>query len=418
MFRSLRLQLTAWYLLVFAVVLVVMALVVFVAVRSRLTSDVDASIYPVVRAATLAVEGQTSTDAQQRLTGVLRQSSLNRGADVFVLLLDSNGNVVSNPRDVPTEALPVRDALAAARTHGSEWRDVELGGSTVRLRTVALRDGTGGISGFLQAGKSLEERDETLKTVLLVMSIAGGTGVILAGLGGAALSEYAIRPIRRSFARQQEFVLDASHELRTPVAVIRSSAESLAAGHYDAEAVDDIVSESQYISKLLDDLLTLAASDEGQLTLRKERVDLREVAQAAGRAAAAMAPERAIEVNVADAPLWVDVDPIRCRESMLILLDNALRYSPPGTPVRVRCTEKGRMGVVSISDRGPGIPAEEVGRVFERFYRADKARSRSGRSVGIGLSIAQAIMKAHGGSIELASKREEGTTVTLSFPLA
>jgi two-component system OmpR family sensor kinase len=241
---------------------------------------------------------------------------------------------------------------------------------------------------------------------------------------------------RRSEQRMRRFVADASHELRTPLTSIRGFAELHRQGAVTDPAevsglLGRIEDEAMRMALLVDDLLLLARLDQ-QRPVQQSPVDLRSVAEATVAAAAAAAPDREIVLEIGgrgdgDEPLdqerlTVLGDEPRLRQVVTNLLDNALAYSPAGSPVTVRAgpvSGDGRELVsLEVTDRGPGLTAEQAERVFERFYRTDAARSRARGGTGLGLSIVAAITAAHGGAVEVDTAPGEGTTFRVLLPRA
>jgi two-component system OmpR family sensor kinase len=231
---------------------------------------------------------------------------------------------------------------------------------------------------------------------------------------------------RASEQRMRRFIADASHELRTPLTSIRGFAELHRQGAVtDSEAVSELLrrieGEAERMGLLVDDLLLLARLDQ-QRPLEKSPVDVGEVARAAVEAARAAAPDRQVRIDAPATPLTVDGDAFRLRQVITNLLDNALAYSPAGSPVAVHVAGvevDGRPRVaVEVEDRGPGLTSEQSARVFERFYRTDAARSRALGGTGLGLSIVAAITEAHGGTVEVDSTPGEGATFRVLLPCA
>jgi signal transduction histidine kinase len=416
MFEALRWRLTAWYVFVFVVVFAVVGVIVFLLANHRFSHEVDAAIREVTDATSQqAAQYNDIRQSESDVRDVLAAANLSGSADVFVLLLDPSGDIAANPSDVPTDGLPDRASIDAAAQRRVDMDSYTVGGKDLQVRTVAVY-GDGDLIGFVQAGKSVEEREASLQTLVIVMAGGAVTGLVLATIGGLLVAGIAIRPVKRSYERQREFVADASHELRTPLAVIRVNAEAASARD---EAASDIAAEASYMTRLLDDLLLLAGSDHEGVDLQVEHIDLAEVARSAARAASRLAAESGLGFTVrADVPLPVDADGERCREVMLILLDNAIKYTPRGGAVSLHASKQGGDAVVAVSDTGIGLEPHEVGRVFDRFYRVDKARSRAAGGAGLGLSIAREIVEAHGGSLKLESEPRRGTVVTLRLPLA
>ncbi len=419
MFEALRWRLTAWYVLAFAAVFVAVGVLVFVWVDHRLSSEVQAAVRDVSDHArrVVAQNGAVqASDAQVRT--ILVDANLSGSADVFVLLLNPDGSLSSNPSDVPTRGLPEPASVNRARTVGEDWRSYDFEGQDLQIRTTAVYAPSGELVGFIQAGKSLEERDTSLRTLAIVMFGGGIVGLALATGGGLFVAGIAIRPVRRSFDRQREFVADASHELRTPLAVIRANSEALATARPMDEAVEDIAAEASYMTRLLDDLLLLANSDHGEIEVQRVPMDLSEAAREAGRVATQLAAEAGIEFQERiDGAMPVNGDPERCREVLLILLDNAVKYTPQGGRVMLRTERIDGEATVSVADTGIGVAPEHISRLFDRFYRVDKARSRAIGGTGLGLAIAKEIADALGATLQISSAVNGGTTVTFRMRL-
>lgn len=419
MFEALRWRLTAWYVLAFATVFIIVGVVVFGWVRHRLIVDVDSAIRQVsdIARVTMAERGDAAS-GDDDARDLLAKENLSGSADVFVLLLGPDGAIAANPSDVPMDDLPASGSVEQARSKGEDWTTITIDHQPLELRTVAVYRPDGTLVGFVQAGKSLQESHASLRTLVVVMAAGGVVGLVLATVGGLFVAGIALRPIRRSFARQREFVADASHELRTPLAVIRTNAESIAARHLGAEAVDDIAAEAAYMTRLLDDLLVLANSDREGIVVRRRRFDIAQLTRETGRTGAHIAERANMMLTVdADAPLFIDADPERCREVLLALLDNAVKYTPPGGRITLRAAADAGDAVIAVADTGVGVSAQHADRLFDRFYRVDKARSRAAGSAGLGLSIAREIVTAHGGTISIESEPGRGTTFTVRLKL-
>ena len=229
---------------------------------------------------------------------------------------------------------------------------------------------------------------------------------------------------RASEQRMRRFIADASHELRTPLTSIRGFAELHRQGAVtDPEAVSDLLrrieDEAERMGLLVDDLLLLARLDQ-QRPPETGPVDVGEVARAAVEAARAAAPDRQVRLDAPPTALVVTGDGPRLRQVVTNLLDNALAYSPAGTPVAVQVAsvdgDAGPRVSVEVTDRGPGLTPDQQARVFERFYRTDAARSRARGGTGLGLSIVAAITASHGGTVEVDSTPGEGSTFRVLLP--
>jgi two-component system OmpR family sensor kinase len=247
---------------------------------------------------------------------------------------------------------------------------------------------------------------------------AGELGVALNQMLGRI--EEAFDERGRSEARLRQFVADASHELRTPVTTIRGYAELYRAGGLQGdgeldEALRRTEQEAVRMGNLVEDLLQLARLDEGR-PLDLAPVDLAQVARDAARDAQAVEPDRVIDVVVE--PVLVLADDERLHQVVANLVGNALVHTPPGTSLVLGVTRRDGDAVLEVVDRGPGMDQETAARAFERFYRADPSRSRHRGGSGLGLSIVQAVVGAHGGRVELTSQVGQGTTVRIVLPVA
>jgi signal transduction histidine kinase len=229
--------------------------------------------------------------------------------------------------------------------------------------------------------------------------------------------------LRTSRQMQVDFVANVSHELRTPLTAIKGLVETLRDGAVDDSQVRDrfletMENETDRLIRLVRDLLLLSRADSEALNLQCKPVDVAQLAQVTVDKLASQAEAREVVVQVASStsPLaWADPD--RIEQVLVNLLDNAIKYSRPGGAVTVSVDGKqGQTVQVQVQDKGIGIPAEDLARIGERFYRADKARSRAQGGSGLGLAIARALVQAHGGKLWLESQEGQGTLVTFTLP--
>jgi signal transduction histidine kinase len=330
------------------------------------------------------------------------------------LVCDEHGNFVG---EVPFDAtdLPVTDGLEAALANSVDVRLASVDGSPVRVLSQALEvDGEARVIQVI-GDRTAEER--TL-TVLLLVLVTGGLAVLaLAAAVGFVYAGKALVPIRESLRRQREFAADASHELRTPLTIVRGSVEDLRR-HADrpvrevGEALADIESEVEHLTGLVDDLLLLARSDSGAVELRRDPVDLAEVAGEALQRLRGLAEARGVQLRLDAAPIVVSGDPDRLRQLSAILIDNAIRHSPRNGTVLVTIGASGR-ATLSIDDEGPGIRVEDLPHLFDRFWRAADAPSGG---TGLGLSIAAWIAERHGGSIAASNRSAGGAHFEVTIP--
>lgn len=235
--------------------------------------------------------------------------------------------------------------------------------------------------------------------------------------------------LHRSWEQQRQFVSNVSHELRTPLTIVSGYLQSVQRrgnnlNEVQREALAMASLETDRTVQLLEDLLTLARVDNGQMQFQLETVCLNEFVQQA-IALVRQYSERPIHYQALSHPIAVKVDRNRLKQVLLNLIDNAIKYSEPEQPITLSVKQKDAIGILSVRDRGIGIPLAQQTRIFERFYRVDEARSRSvseGESpsrggTGLGLSIVKTLVEGMGGEIDVSSRFGEGTTFTVSFPV-
>ena len=226
--------------------------------------------------------------------------------------------------------------------------------------------------------------------------------------------------IEASDLRLRRFVADASHELRTPLAAVRAYAELFARGAESrpedlARTMSGITREAERMSVLVEDLLLLARLDEGR-PLERVPVRLDDLVGEAVETARMVDPERKIELSAE--PVTVLGDRDRLRQVMDNLLSNVRSHTPAASPARVSVARENGRAVIEVGDSGPGLTEDELGRVFERFYRADSSRARASGGVGLGLSIVAAVARAHGGSVGVSSEQDLGAIFRVELPVA
>lgn len=343
-------------------------------------------------------------------------------AAIFVLPLDRNGTLLFDPNPATAPLAPDPDALAAALAAGSDLRTIRsASGEQVRLLTYRLTRSDGPAA--LQLGRVLTDQAYVLRQLVIGLSVLGGLSIIAIGVSSWWLAGRALRPAQQAWERQQQFIASASHELRTPLTLMRASSEvalrSLPPDDADRrELLTDVISEADHMRRLVDDLLTLSRLDAGKLSLDRRPVVIADLLGDIRRQVGRLADERGIALRLNNASGVVHADPERLRQVLLIVLDNALRYTPEGGMITLDAQSAGRRLLISVSDTGCGIAPEHLEHIFERFYRADPARGSGTGNTGLGLAIAQALIHAHGGQIRVASMPGQGTTITIELPLS
>jgi signal transduction histidine kinase len=354
-------------------------------------------------------------------------------ADTFVILASGSGDLlgVSGPL---VEGLPDATAMAAA-AETRDLRDVRLGDAEIRLLTMRVAsqpgdgedDATGeGGTRFLQAGMNLALQHRLQQQLLAAIAVIGALGILGALVVTLFVTQRALAPIREAFATERRFVAAASHELQTPVSVIRASAEILQrerlVGGDGVAFVEDILGETDRLGRLVADLLSLASAEAGALPLNPLRIDLGSWFVDLGRRAGAIAASRGVRLALTPPGvvpgLVVVADPDRLDQLVLILVDNAVKHSPAGGVVHLALIDQRRSGLalVQVADQGPGIPAAELERIFEPFVRVSGTRRSSG-GAGLGLAIARQLAVRQGAQLSVASQPGQGATFSLALRL-
>jgi heavy metal sensor kinase len=334
---------------------------------------------------------------------------------------------------------------------------------TMRVYTAPIRR-EGAIVGVLQVGETEDDLRESLRILLVIIAVGYPLTLALASAGGIFLAGRALRPVaeltnvarqitaedlsRRldldlpddeigrlartfndmitrldeAFRRQRQFTADASHELRTPLTAIKGQTEVALQRERRPEEYREVLqavnTEVDRLIRLAGSLLTLARADSRQVPIAREQIDLGQLVGDAAEQLRPTADAKNIRMDVSSDSLPFTGDEDLLLQLVLNLVDNAIKYTDDGGRVTVACARDGRSALIAVSDTGPGIPAEHLPRIFDRFYRADTSRSQAGGGAGLGLSIARWIAEEHGGTLTAESEPSRGSTFTARLPLA
>ena len=411
-FRSIRVRITMWYVGVFAAILLFFGGAVYLAI----TRQVDRALDQQLVAATGEIERALQIREQERGMPEHAVDALDELRIPGVSLWVFDEDVRHLRGTTPPAFVPPLARTALDR--GEVWAQPEVR-HDVTERVYGRRIRVAGRWYAALASARAVEVEEQYPGLLASFLLAALGALALVAVGGATLARKSLVPVEASMDRMRRFVADASHELRTPAAVLRTRAEvalqrARTVDEY-AELMERVRKESERLGHLVDGLLLLAAADEDRLPMSRKPVFLDDVLVQASELARALAVAKGITLelgNFEEAP--VEADPELVRQLCLILLENAVKYTPsPGT-VRADVTADSTTCRLTVRDTGPGIDPGMLPHVFERFYRADPARGREGGS-GLGLAIAKSIAEAHGAEIDVQSTPGEGTTVRVSF---
>ncbi len=424
MFASTRWRLTLWFVAVLALILTVLGAAVFFITRAALFDAVDDSLRS--RATTelrlLAPRLPQQIRPQQRPVNVIVGPTFTAGG-YFYALVDRDGELLAGTSNVDPNGLANQEAIEKALNGDPTFDNTDSStGESLRVYVVPM-EAPQAPGLVLQVGRSIEPEKETLRRLIFILGAGGGVGLVLALVGGFFLAGRALRPIGAAMDRQRAFVADASHELRTPLSLIRANAELLQRHpsktvRTNMPALEDIIRETDELGTLVSQMLTLAKADAGTTPFAFTQVALHDLVEDVGKQMRVLADKKGLQLDVRiDGPVRVRGDEMRLRELLLILLDNAIKFTDATGTVGLTLEADDGKAVVRVTDSGSGIPPEALLHVFDRFYRADKARSRAEGGAGLGLAIAKWIVEGHRGSIRVDSDPGRGTTFTVQLPI-
>jgi signal transduction histidine kinase len=340
-------------------------------------------------------------------------------ASIFIFPLDSQGKLIFNPNPFTPPMDPDTDAANAALQKGMDIRTTTLkDGSPIRLLSYATPDKSG--FSVLQLGKPISDQVHLLNQFLTGLAVSGVLIVLVVGIGSWWVAGKSLRPTQKAWEMQQTFIANASHELRTPLTLIRASSEVALRQTRPTEKqknlLQDIMCECDHMSQLVEDLLLISKLDTHQLKLDLKVISMKDLLEDVQRQFAPLAEKQNVSLILNEQQGVVMGDRMRLRQVFLILLDNALRYTPQGGTIKLSATHSNRSVTVSVCDNGCGIPPNHLEHVFERFYQAESGLKSEDKGNGLGLSIAKSLVEAHQGQINITSTPGQGTCVTFTLP--
>lgn len=355
--------------------------------------------------------------------------ALVKKGEMMSLMYDADGNIII---DQMTDS-PYAAAVTAIR---ASWPEPEN-----ETELLYFRDKNGTLHFFLAGGctfwengqikarlysfLNLEDYYDMAVDGMYFLFLLCAVCIMLAAGGGYYMAAKNIKPLEILFAREHEFAADASHELRTPLTVLSLGVESLQnddeskLSGFAQEVLRDMQHETKYMSRLIEALLTLARGDEENTPLARAKVDLTEVAVKVCNKMRPLAAKKGLGLEYAagDAPqVFILGDKNKMEQLLIIFIDNAIKYSESGT-ITVTVDADSMHAVIKVMDEGIGISESDAQKIFERFYRVDKARSRAAGGFGLGLNIARIIVVRHGGTVSVKPRSPHGSIFTVRLPL-
>ncbi len=471
---GIRLQLMFWYTGIFVILFLLLGIILYIRLQTELVATYDEPLK--LRTEQLIADITSdngsidSQDIEEEILfldhGNLRKKDENVNVDLSALVrvLDTKGHILGM-----TDAfyeLHVPSISVTQPLHGDTWQGTVMASNGIRVYMYSTRlISNGTLFGVIQVGQSLNPLDSTLDEVAEELLLVAPFALVLGIIGSYWLARRAFVPIyqltniaedisagdlhrrvhvprardevqllaltfnkmigqlHKTFMQQRRFVADASHELRTPVAAIRSMTDVTLAQPPQLEECLSVLSnvngEAERLGWLIRDLLILARSDEGQVPLYHELVRLDLLVSDVVATLEPLAAERCIVLQARKLePATVQGDISRLIQCVINLLDNALAYTDAGGSVTLSVEIRDHCGCIVVQDTGMGMAPEDKLNIFERFYRTDPARIRKAGGSGLGLSIVEWVIRAHEGSIHVESQVGKGSTFTLSLPLA
>ena len=454
---TLRLRLTLWYSAVLAVIIGFFGVAVYAILAASLIRQIDFNL------TTAAEDIIQASSASPLLQSINIPPNLDQfgGPNVYAQVWTTGGTLANQSASLGNYSKPL-DSYGLAEGHQSR-RDVHVTGVHLRVLTVPMRTMDGTLVGYVQTASDLRVVDSAQNALLIILIGGGVIAVLSAALIGWMTARQALQPLEtitqtalritraddlsrripmngppkdevsrlgmafneslerleRLFNAQRRFLADVSHELRTPLTAIRGNVDLLRRiGSADRTSLDAIQSEAERMSRLVGDLLLLAQAEAGNLPLARNPVELDTLLLEVFREAQILSAGVSVTIGEIDQALVMG-DRDRLKQLLLNLVSNALKFTPEGGRVTLGLACVNEWARLTVSDTGLGIPPEELAHIFERFYRVDKARSRTQGGAGLGLSIAQRIAQMHGGRIEAMSEgASRGATFCVWLPLA
>ena len=460
---SIRARLAAWYVSLLGLTMLVAGVALYVALHAALDGNFDQMLR--VRAEQVERELLSNIGDDEVLESTdIRPGDLEPDAlldfaepGVYVQVVSTAGEVLATSGTL----LPVSpDILAQAQNQVDAFETLAAGDQRIRTlhwpvtfqrRVVAI----------VQVAETLQTLEQTMEEMRTLMLGGGGILLVVAVVSGGLLTQRTLAPvaavteaarhitetgrfdtrlamgpprdeltalaatfdlmigrIEQIIAQQRDFLADTSHELRNPLSIIRGNLDfvrRVSSDQASLEAAHEAELEAVRMSRLVDDLLLLTQADRGEF-LATRRLCLAELLDDMAEQLRAVAGQRDIDIDI-QSDVWVDVDPDRFRQVVWNLVENALRYSPGDSEIRVLLRAEGHEAVLAVEDQGSGVPAGHEARIFERFYRADPSRARVTGGAGLGLAIVKHVAESHGGRATLENRPGKGATFKVALPL-
>ncbi len=449
---SIRARLTAWYSVVLLAGLTLFGAGIWLLISHSLRASLDDTLAQHAQGVITVLQSEVRPDKPKHLQQELAEYASATPGGNLIEVLDSRGQQI-----VASKTVALQEADSAS--HGVQVRP------SGRYRTFTTTASVNGLPYRVLVATPMDATEATLSRLRLLLLWSTPVVLLLASLGGYWISRRALAPVdeitrsarvigiqslsqrlavpasgdeiqrlsetwngmlarlEAAVKRLSQFTADASHELRTPIALIRTTAELTLRRERSPEtyreALRQVLLESERTTRLVEDLLLLARADAGLPSLPLERLELIPLVRDVCRQGQILAGARQLEISaeIPDEPVFVEANDPALRRMLLLLLDNAVKYTPSGGRITLSVDRGPAGATVAVSDTGIGIPETALPHVFERFYRVDESRNRDAGGTGLGLSIAKWIAERHHASLEAESVLGQGSVFRIRFPL-
>ena len=424
MFRQIRLRLTVGYVGILALILILFGTIVVVGFSQQTTAQQDELLMREAESKKSLFYSDNDEDNADRddedNADRVSDNSTDDSEGVAWAAITPNGRVIEQTSRASSLGLPSTEQVRqVARQGKTSAATIEGSDAGVRVVSVPVVR-SGKVVGVVQAAQSLDVVRETVNRLIFVLVPIGLVALALATVGGLFMSGRAMRPVQSAFEKQRKFIGDASHELKTPLTLIRADAEVVTRDPANPRAqklINHLLDETDRMNTLLSDLLILARLDAGELALARQPFNLGEVLTEIADRFSALATAEGVHLEVEIyGKLPASGDRERTSQVLVALLDNALRYTPSGGRITIEGKLSDEWVEALVSDTGPGIAPEHLPRIFDRFYRAEEARTREEGGTGLGLAIARDLARAQGGDLTARNAQEGGAVFRLKLP--
>jgi len=477
-FRSLRFKLTLWYVAILAVLLISFSSFLYITLSRSLYRDVDNRLRSLAHLIATESGTPSSTFAFGNIDQAVRATLNLRPVGKFIQVLDESGNIGEKSENLKNVQLPINlQALKNASKGFITFETVRSFGNTpLRMMTLPVIE-KGHMARIIQVASSLEDVEDALRTLFIILVITVPLALLVASLGGLFLANQALKPVDhitqtarmitsqnlnqrikslkvkdeisrlietfnemisrldQSFHQIRQFSSDASHELKTPLTILKGEVEVALRKERTSQDYEQILKsnleEINRMSKIVDNLLLLARTETGEIRLFKEEVNLSHIVSEVVGQLTMLAHAKDLQIVATNhqEDILLYGDALRIRQMLLNLIENSIKYTEPGGSISVSLERNAPLSLsgkeqefydgvkIVVSDTGIGIAKEDQERIFGRFFRVDKARSREQGGSGLGLSICKWIVEAHQGEISVESELGKGSRFIVKFPI-